>query len=1103
MRFPSVHPIFRRWLLVALLPPVLRAEPVEFNLPAQPAASALLAFSQRTKTEVLFPFDELRRVQSVAVIGWYEPETALVRLLGETGFEVRRNHRGRFVVTAATPAGGSIRGNVLVPPGAKIRSVRATIPDTRQSARPDANGDFQIDGVPPGIHRVTLTGEGLQRLQINDVSVTSKGIATLGIRRMESTGDLTRLDPYVVRGKAEPPRPFGRNRDALPPRNSVGNLDLPRTENDALPYAIYDREQIVRSGVVGLNAFLQRSVLEGDGATPAPDGGDAAIPSGSNLQLRGFNAEETIILVNGRRLPELLTGIGSGKRLVGPDVDFIPLSLIQKVEVLPVSASALYSGNAVGGVINIVLRPDFEASEIQATYTNAARGFDAPQSSVSLLHGQSLLGGRLHLRLNASITRSAPPVEAELGYRRSGDQPVTPPGAPIYRATPNIRGADGSPLFGPGTPSVTSVAPGANGTGGAAAFAGREGLRNLDLFDGPGGFSASINSLDYAYGRRQERSAWFGSVVYDVLPWLQLGFDGTCVHSVVNRGYDLLNADLELRAASPFNPFNVPAKVSLNEITPLLGQDYSEARLELYSAVLGALVKLPADWQVSLDAQYARNITRYRGLAPPDEDRWQQLVDDGLYNPLRDTQAGGPPAVFYDRALVYHAGRGQFAKLGDYETLDGAVRATNRKLSLPTGPGAVNFGFDYRRSHIDPYVEILRHGDGALATDPVRWTGRTLQRYSAFGEIQAPLVPERWLPRGLRKIEADLAVRYVAADSASETNVAPTLALKADLAGGFSLRGSMTASSRFPNPVLSLKENAPGGTGGAGSDILVEIRDPRRDNENYQAVAKEIINPGLSTEDSTTQSAGMVWQRGKHHRIRVSVDFVDTRKVNELVAVTDPGAVLDLEAIFPERIVRSAVEPGDSHAVGKVATLYTGILNLASRHSQNWSTSLDFLWTDFLGGTVEIYGRWIHFSRYDRELTPGAPPVDELGDPDGTATGLLRHRVNFGAGWSTPRFGFGIDGQYFDARRLPVSQWAAQGGSSIRPYWQFDTFLQGDLGRWLPWKGSRHGLRGQIRINNISGFAYPKYAGEGSGAGVQPYGDWRGRTYSVSLTATF
>ena len=1091
-----------RWFFFASLTVLVRAEPVEFNLPSQPLANALLAFSKQAKIEVLFSYDQLRQVQSKAVAGYYEPENALVHLIGDPRFTIRRDSKGKFVVTTSRAATGSIQGRFLTPNGNGADSARVTILETRQSTRTNKDGEFQFESVPAGTYRLTATNDGYQRFQLDRVTVTVGAALILEAKTLLKPDELTRLDPLIVQGKAEPPRPFARSLDALPPRNSVGNIDLPRTENDALPFTIYDREQITRSGVVGLNEFLKRSVLESDGATQAPEADDSttSIPAGSNLTLRGFDKGETVVLVNGRRLPDVLT---SDTRTLGPDVNYIPLSLIQQVEVLPVSASALYSGNAVGGVINIILRPNVEATEINATYTNAAQGYDAPQSSLSFLHGQSLLGGKLHLRLNATFTRSTPPAESELGYHQARTSNPVPLDAPLYRATPNIRSEDNSALIALGKASVTSVAPGANGTGGLAAFANRDGVRNFDLFDSPGGMAASIYSRDYTYGRSQQRSAYFGSLVYDVVPWMQLGLDATTVKTTVNRGADILNADLTLSAASLLNPFGQEVKVSLNEISPQLGNNYSEARIELSSFVLGVLFKLPANWQVSFDTQYSRNTTQYRGLALPNLDHWQQLIDDGRYNPLRDSQIGGPPAAFYDRVLVYYGGRGRFVTLGDFDNIDGAVRVTNRKLSFPTGPGAVNVGGDYRRSSLAPYTQELRFGDDTLAEAPVRWTGRTLQRYSAFGEMQAPLVPARWLPHWLKKIETDLAVRYVAADTAAETNVAPTFALKVDFAGGFSLRGSLTTSNRFLTPQMSQKIGAPGGSGGIGSDTIESITDPRRNNERYDIVVRELINTGLTAENSVTQTAGAVWQQGEIHRLRLAVDFVDTQKVNEIVNVPGAQDILYLESTFPTRVIRQPLAAGDPREAGRATTALTGILNLAARHSQNWSTSLDYVWTGFLGGTFESYGRWLYFQRYDRQLVPARAWVDELSQPDGTTQGLLKNRVNFGTSWSKPQYGFGVDGHYFSSRVLPEAVAAFQGSSQIKPYWQFDAFLQGDLGRWLPWKSSRYGLRGQFRVNNISGFDFPKYVNGPSSSGVQPYGDWRGRTYSISLTATF
>ena len=83
-------------LLVGLLLPCpARAESREFSLPAQSAANALLAFSRQSGLEVLFSYDELSQVTSTAVIGRYEPEVALGRLLHNTGFAARRSDKGK------------------------------------------------------------------------------------------------------------------------------------------------------------------------------------------------------------------------------------------------------------------------------------------------------------------------------------------------------------------------------------------------------------------------------------------------------------------------------------------------------------------------------------------------------------------------------------------------------------------------------------------------------------------------------------------------------------------------------------------------------------------------------------------------------------------------------------------------------------------------------------------------------------------------------------------------------------------------------------------------------------------------------------------------
>jgi len=1076
-----------KWGGWSLLAAVAWAEPVEFNVPAQPADRALLAFSRQAKVEILFSADALRPVRSTDVSGRLEPDEALNRLLGGTGFVAERNRGGNFVVMPAPPPTGSICGRLLTPEGGAARGLRVSLPEARKSVVTDDRGEFVFEALPPGVYRLVAAGGGFQPWQIDGARVEAKRVLTLEPKTMQTGTEPTRLAAVIVEEKSEGAGPLGRDDGTRPPRTAAGNLDLRRTEDDALPFTVFSREQIVRSGVVNLNEFLQREVLDGDAASRPPEqrAGSASelgfIASSTNLSLRGYGADETVVLVNGRRLPEVLTSFpASNSKAQTPDVNFIPLSLVQRVEVLPVSASALYSGNPVGGVINIVLRPDVNTSEVTATYTNALGGFDAPQFTVSLQQGQAFLRGALRMRFNASFTRTLPPTEGELGYIQANLRSHPAPADALHRATPNIRSADQSPLFGTGSASVTSVSPRADGTGGLAAFTGRQGVQNLALFDSPGGLAISADSVDFPYGRRQRGENYYGSVAYDVRPWLEVGLDGIYARTVVNRGYTVFPGDLTLGAASPLNPFGKDVVVSLNETAPRLGENYSEAHIDFYSAVLGLLVKLPADWRGSLDAQYGHNFTRYRGLAGVDSARWQQLVDQRIYNPLRDTQVFGPPPEFYDRALIYYGGPGRMVTLGDYNTLDAALRISNQALRLPTGTGAVSAGGDFRKNHLEGYTNEQRYGDGTLVGTPGQWSARTLRRTSVFGELQAPLLPARWLPSWLRTVETDLAARYIAADTTQETNVAPTGGLKIDLAGGISLRGTVATSNRFPTPSLSRPVAVPVTTGGGGSGGEVSytlITDPRRVDaqgrkEVYGVISSDALNPSLRAEAAVTRTAGAIFQRGRTHRLRLAVDFVDTQKSGEQTPL-NTDQVLSFESLFPERIARAVLAPGDNNAVGRVTSVLTGPVNLAFRHSQNWNTAFDFTEKEFFSGSLELYGRWVYFQRYEAQVLPTSPTVDELRQPSGAIPGLLKHRVNFGAGWSRKDFGFGMDGHYFHSRILPLAEQPGQGRRQINPHWQFDAYVQGDLARWLPWKNSRTGLRAQLRVNNLTDTSPP------------------------------
>jgi iron complex outermembrane receptor protein len=1068
-----------------------------------------MALGRQANVELLFSFDDLHRVRSTAVEGRLEPDAALVRLLEGTGFMATRNGTGRYVVTAL-PQRGAIRGRLMTSARSGAAGVRVTIAAAGLSTLSDDDGNFSFPSVPAGTYHLAAASQGYQPIQVNGVTVVQGRLLTLDAYTVLAVRNPSQLEPFVVEAKSARAGPLIEF-DAEPmPRTSIGDIDQPRTENDALDYNVFNRDQIARSGAVNLNEFLQREILDSDATTLPPErnGSTGAFASGStNLNLRGYGADATIVLVDGRRLPEIVTALPAsltqGVTAPASDVNVIPLNLIERVEVLPVSASAIYSGSPVGGVINIVLRPDINATELTTTYTNALASFDAPQSTTSLLHGETLLGGRLHVRFNLTYTQVTPPTESELGFIQANLRAHLAPQSGLYRATPNVASADGTPLFGAGSPAITSVAPGSDGSGGISAFSGRAGEQSLGLFQArAGGLVDSPYSLDYPYGRATKSSSVYGSATYDVAPWLQAGFDLSGGRTINHTGFSAFDGNLVLQAASPFNPFGKAVDVTLNEYAPALGENYDEAHIDYYSAVAGLLFRARSNWQASLDAQYGLSVTNYRGLEGVDNARWQGLVDEGVYNPLRDTRAFGPPRQFYDSALIYYGSRGGFVTLGDYDTFDSSLRVTNTSFMLPTGSSTINIGGDYHYARLGNYVDALSFGDGSLVAPAGTYVGRSLQRVSTFGELQSPLLRSTWLPAWVRDVETDVAVRYTASSLANEANYAPTAAIKVDFSGGLSLRATYATSNTFPPPYFSSLQAASIGKTGSGVVQLTPIFDPRRGNQQESVLVSDAINPNLVPEAAVTQTLGIVYERGTVHHFRASLDFANTVTSGEQEYL-DATSVVDLEGIFPGRIVRAPAAAGDPYGVGVITSVLTGNFNLAWRHSYEWTGTVDYAWTECLGGTLDIYGRMIYYQRYDLKEFPNTPTVDELNAPDGTTPGLLKERTNFGASWANKGYGFGMDGQYFHARTLPETEWAAQGSEQVDPYWQFDAYLQSDLGRWLPWASPRFGVRGQVRVDNVFDAGPPRYANDPTGAGVQSYTDWRGRFYSVSVTVTF
>jgi TonB dependent receptor/Carboxypeptidase regulatory-like domain/TonB-dependent Receptor Plug Domain len=153
---------------------IVRAAPVNFDVPAQLAATAVVAFAKQAAVEVLFSSRDLKKVQSTAVVGAYEPQAALELLLSGTEFAATRDAAGKFIVERkrAQPEVGEIRGSVISRSDSRpIADATVRLADKSAVVQTDANGIFVLRDVPVATPLLVIQAEGYRMIRVSEIAV--------------------------------------------------------------------------------------------------------------------------------------------------------------------------------------------------------------------------------------------------------------------------------------------------------------------------------------------------------------------------------------------------------------------------------------------------------------------------------------------------------------------------------------------------------------------------------------------------------------------------------------------------------------------------------------------------------------------------------------------------------------------------------------------------------------------------------------------------------------------------------------------------------------------------------------------------------------------
>jgi iron complex outermembrane recepter protein len=275
---------------------------VTLDIPAQPLSQALMQFAREANVQVMLNGNLTDEKTSTVLKGTLPARQALETLLRGTGLAYRVKNK---TVTVA-PVGSLTL--------AEARPIRVA------------------DGDPPSNSDVGVVSDSPTSASAGDIASD------------KNTGENTSLEQVTVTGT--------HIRGAAP----VGS-----------PLVVYDRESIDQSGAATIAQFAQTMTENFTSTSPyattygnSSGGLNQTLSNGyggSAFNLHGLGADSTLTLLDGHRL----SAGGTDGSFV--DLSLIPLSAVEKLEVLSDGASAIYGADAVAGVVNIVLKKNYDGAE--------------------------------------------------------------------------------------------------------------------------------------------------------------------------------------------------------------------------------------------------------------------------------------------------------------------------------------------------------------------------------------------------------------------------------------------------------------------------------------------------------------------------------------------------------------------------------------------------------------------------------------------------------------------------------------------------------------------------------------------------------------------
>lgn len=907
---------------------------------------------------------------------------------------------------------------------------------------------------------------------------------------------------------------------------------------------VVNREEAVKQGLSNVADIVRRipQVQMGVGDNVGFQGGTPH--QGYNggqmetINLRGLGSAATLILVDGRR------PVGAGAVATGTDANQVPLAALERIEVLPDGASALYGSDAVAGVVNFVLRKDFDGVEATVRYGNTAGG-DEWMAGVTVGKRWESLGGLgegniivtyEHQDREAFRAGQIDRLRRDLRPLGGPDLRINDDNAAIVGFSPNII-SNGNTLN-PTIPGATTWTywgvPTGDGTGVTAASLR---LNQPNLVDG-------ADYTDWMGEQTRDQVAIYGN--QQLTPTIELFGNVT----YTNRETSSLSPSSAPRVAlagSPFFIAGLPANQTVQYSTLKDGQirRFSPTS-ETIGAVIGLRADLFADWKAEAYYNYGRNEQCDSCVSSSiNTAALTAQIRAGAINPLSST-----PLTAAQAATVY--GISEFRSRTTLH--DTMVKFDGPLFDLPGGALRAAVGGEFRieenananQSNTGPsnaLTTLSSYDDSAYERDIT----------SLFGELYIPVVSADMGVPFMKSLTLSAAARYESYSDAGETTN-PRYGFTWEVTDELRFSGSWGTSFRAPSVTDSNPKAVTSGTLFAG----LPNYDPRIVNGVLPAGiffpfgltnAALLLgsNPDLEPETSENWSITGGWRKGNFELTATywSISYADRiafpgtlvyightpadvpanggnyRGWGEFILPINNPATCnnnDLSTADPTlaRLIADLnydfVASGGSFGQGSAlqndfcrvnVVLDSRIQNIASIEQKGIDVAASY-YREI--GDVDLSARIGVAHVLENELTagPGQDPVEQTGDFN-QAYGGFKWRATGSVTAQWRNFDATVMGRYvhkLHATGLLGPNWEVLPLRTLPPQTEFDLTLgySGDL------PDPVYGLkswRAQFAVTNIFDDYPAFFATEGDGGWSPKYGQPFGRTYSFQLTARF